>query len=73
VDFLSTNGIETRPFFYPMHIMPVYSWVENCVGTMRVSEDIASRGICLPTFYDLNEDEIVYIAKKIKDFYEAQK
>lgn len=64
MEFLYKNGVETRPFFYPMHVMPVYR--ENSPG-LRNAEDIASRGINLPTFYDLREEEVKFIAGLLKE------
>ena len=62
---LAGAGIETRPFFYPMHILPVYKGTERT--SLRTAEYVASRGINLPTFYDLKKDEVDYIAKCIRD------
>ena len=39
MEFLKENGIETRPFFYPMHIMPVYK--QNIV--LKNAEEIHKR------------------------------
>jgi len=69
MEFLRNKGVGTRPFFYPMHIMPVYKKI-NSNKNLRVAEDIASRGINLPTFYELTERDIRYIASKIKKFYD---
>jgi len=66
--FLTNKGIETRPFFYPMHTMPVYDYVKN-KSQLKTSEIIASMGISLPTFYNLKEKEIIYISNQIKNFY----
>jgi perosamine synthetase len=49
-------GIETRPFFYPVHTMPAYSeWNGN---SLPVAEDLARRGICLPTYAGLEPSQI---------------
>lgn len=60
---LQEAGIETRPVFYPMHILPPYNEPE---GHYPVAERIAARGINLPTHGTLSEDEILYIADTIK-------
>lgn len=59
---LYRNGIETRPVFYPMHLMPVY---EERGRSYPVAEDIARRGFSLPTHGLLTEDDVVYISKSI--------
>ena len=65
--FLKERGIETRPFFYPLHIMPPYKSKKN--ANLKTAEMVANRGINLPTFYDLKLEEIKYIAGCIKDFF----
>lgn len=56
-------NIETRPFFYPMHIMPPYYERERSYPT---AEHIASRGINLPTHELLSEEDIKYIANSLE-------
>lgn len=64
MEFFAKNGIETRPFFYPMHIMPVYN--ENSLR-LKNAEAIAAKGINLPTFYEIEEDDVEYISGVIRD------
>jgi perosamine synthetase len=63
MDRLSENGIESRPFFYPMHIMPVYF---VCGAPFDVSIEVASKGINLPTYYDLCEQQILHVANVLR-------
>ncbi len=60
---LAADGVETRPTFYPMHVMPVY---EEDGGRFKTAEDFASRGMNLPTFYSLTRDEVERIADLIR-------
>jgi perosamine synthetase len=53
---LAESGIETRPFFYPIHTMPPYA-ADNA-GTLPISEDLSRRGICLPTWAGLTDDDV---------------
>lgn len=56
---LAESGIETRPTFYPLYQMPPYAELDaDLPGAER-----AMRGITLPTFEELTEEEIVYIAE----------
>lgn len=50
---LYVEGIDSRPFFYPMSALPMYS---RAIST--VSSDLSSRGINLPTFPGLAESDI---------------
>lgn len=70
---LKENNIETRPFFYPAHIMPPYQKYIRPGQHFPVSEDLAARGFNLPTFVGLKELQIKYICeileKNLSDFY----
>jgi len=63
MDMLQQNGVETRPIFYPMHVMPVY---KQDSGMLKCAEEIASKGMNLPTFYDIREDDVEFIASLLK-------
>jgi len=56
---LAEAGIETRPVFYPMHVLPPYREAER---RYPVAEAVACRGISLPTHSLLTEEDISYIA-----------
>jgi perosamine synthetase len=60
---LANDGIETRPLFYPMHVMPAF-YDEN--ADCPVSEDISARGINLPTHALLTRDDVQYICSRLK-------
>ena len=64
-EHLAENGIETRPTFHPVHTMPMYKTEEK----FEVAEDIGKRGINLPSYPDLSEEDINFITDKIKSFY----
>jgi len=57
-------GIEVRPFFYPMHILPPY---QNFASEYQfpIADYIYSRGINLPSYASLKEDDIEFISKTI--------
>jgi perosamine synthetase len=63
---LLDSGIETRPTFYPAHMMPMY---KNRKNILPVSENIGSRGVNLPSYPDLKTDEIIDICNIINKFY----
>ena len=60
------NGIETRPTFHPVHLMPMYF---KKGFSLPVAGNLGSRGINLPSYPDLNESDVDYICNKIKEFY----
>jgi perosamine synthetase len=63
---LESNGIETRPLFYPVHTMPMYS---KKYHQFPVAEDLGWRGINLPSYPDLNPEQVGYICDQIKKFF----
>lgn len=63
---LKENGIETRPTFHPVHLMPMY--FEEGVS-LPVAENLGSRGINLPSYPDLKESDIDFICNTIQEFY----
>lgn len=65
-DHLKKNGIETRPVFFPIHTMPIY---RNNGQKFPVAEDIARRGITLPSYPGLTEDDVNFISKKIIEYF----
>lgn len=66
---LAKYGIETRPTFNPVHLMPMY--FEKKL-TFPVAEELGRRGINLPSYPELNEEDVIYICKIIADFYEKR-
>jgi len=56
-------GIETRPVFVPAHLMPIYSGKE---GDFKVAENLAKRGINLPSWPELTLEDVKFIVSTIK-------
>jgi perosamine synthetase len=54
---LKEKGIESRPFFYPIHTMPMY----NTGQSLPVAESLATRGINLPSGTLLTTAQIDYV------------
>lgn len=63
---LKENGIETRPSFYPVHTMPMYS---SKYQRLVVAEKLGWSGINLPSYPGLTQHDVVYICNVIKEFY----
>jgi perosamine synthetase len=64
-DFLDQNGIETRPLFYPIHTMPMYS---QKFQRHPVAEDLGWRGINLPSYPDLEREDISFICAMLNGY-----
>jgi perosamine synthetase len=59
---LRQNNIDSRPFFYPLSEMPMYDKAHT-----PIAHKIYKKGINLPTYYDLKEEQIHYICEKVKE------
>jgi len=59
---LDEAGIETRPVFYPMHVLPPYR--ED--NAYPVADEWAHRGINLPTHQFIGEEEVARIADALE-------
>jgi perosamine synthetase len=62
---LQDYGIETRNFFYPLHEMPPYKKYAN--PSYPASSAISRKGLSLPSALKLGEEDISYIAQKIRE------
>ena len=57
---LMEEGIETRPFFYPLHHMPPYL-DDNEEANCPVAVRLAARGLSLPSSATLTKEDVTYI------------
>ena len=62
---LAEQGIETRPFFYPMHTLPMYRSVASGQA-FPVAESVAARGMNLPSSSKLTYEDVTYVAQALK-------
>jgi perosamine synthetase len=59
---MAGKGVDTRPVFYCAHRMPMYAKGQ----TLPVSEDVSRRGMSLPSYPGLTEDDVVRVADTLK-------
>jgi perosamine synthetase len=60
---LDAEGIETKPFFYPLHKQPPYPGSRS----LPVAERLARQGISLPTGNDVSTGDVDRVCKAFKD------
>lgn len=58
---LEEKNIESRPLWKPMHLQPVFSKVPHYGG--KVSEDLFSRGLCLPSGSNLSTNDLARVCQ----------
>lgn len=65
-EHLSRAGIETRPFFNPVHTMPMYA---GRFQRFPVAESLSRRGMNLPSWPDLKPDDVDFICDRIAEYF----
>lgn len=63
---LLEKGIETRPFFYPMHRLPPYNNLQPS-AEFKISNPISAQGINLPSYGSLAPSDIRFISSCLID------
>lgn len=64
MQLLGEEGIETRPFFYPLHEMPPF---RADASRYPVATDLARRGVTLPSFYGMGEADVVTVVEAVRE------
>lgn len=60
IRLLEKKGIDTRPFFYPVHVLPPYKTDEY---TLNIARTLSLNGLNLPSSPTLEKNEIEYIVE----------
>jgi perosamine synthetase len=63
---LERRGVETRPVFYPMHVLPPYLEIAQG-GAYPVAERLARRGLSLPTWAGLTREDIRFVCDALRE------
>jgi perosamine synthetase len=70
--FLRNKNIQTRRFFYPLHLQPCYEdgrYVRVVDSDFSVSESVYRRGISLPSSFGLTSEDQSFVIGEIRRFY----
>jgi perosamine synthetase len=67
---LARRGIETRTFFIPIHLQPIY-YAAFEGQRYPVAEDLCRRGLYLPSGATLTDAEIDYVCAMVREAREA--
>ena len=69
IDFLKEQGILAVFHYIPLHTAPAGRKFGVFCGEDRYTTKESERLVRLPMYYGLEEEKVVYIVNKIKDFY----
>ena len=65
------KGIQARPFFFPLSILPAYPGREEAGRRDNpIAYDVSSRGVCLPSAHIITDDQINTVCDMIHDLIE---
>ena len=71
IDFMKANDVLTVFHYVPLHSAPAGMKFGRFHGEDQYTTKESERLLRLPMFYQLKEDEVDYIAGKVKEFYGA--
>jgi perosamine synthetase len=66
---LAQDGIDTRPFFYPLSSLPAYADTPHAAVAAernRVAYDIAPRAINLPSALNLTPEQVEFVCRRLQ-------
>ncbi len=65
---LAERGVGCRPFFYPMHLQPVFRNMGLFAGEKYpVAENLGERGFYVPSGLAMTEEQIQYVAGQVRE------
>jgi perosamine synthetase len=63
---LKARGVDTRPFFYPLHLQPLLKkYASGKQAALPVTERLAKQGIYLPSYIGIANDDIEYVVEQL--------
>ncbi len=70
-NYLASKGVGSAAFYpVPLHLQKAFIYLGYREGDLPVAEKLAKQTVCLPIFPELKEEELEYIVRTIKDFFE---
>ena len=73
IDKMIKNGVETRPLFFPLHVMPPYEKFVRSGQKFPVSILLSQCGISLPSSVNIEEREQMEILNAIRAIHQTRK
>lgn len=69
INYLKQNGIAAVFHYIPLHTAPAGEKYGMFIGEDKFTTKESERLLRLPLYYGLKEEEVIYIAGKVKEFY----
>ncbi|HEX2868546.1 MAG TPA: DegT/DnrJ/EryC1/StrS family aminotransferase [Ignavibacteriales bacterium] len=72
-DYLKENGISTGLHYpVPLHLQKCFSNLGYKKGDFPIAEKLAESSLSLPMFPEIKEEQIAFVARRIKDFFSRE-
>lgn len=70
VKFLAANKIQTNIYYpRPLHLMPAFRKYVSKYDKFPVSEKISKQVVAFPLYPEMEEEKVIFISKKIKEYF----
>ncbi len=66
ISYMKENDIEVKQLYAPLHLTKFFKTNKN--KTLSISEELCKKIVCLPNYYGITDEEIVYICEKINEY-----
>ena len=70
-DHLAERGVETRPLFWPSHMLPMYG--SGAASQYPIASSLGLRGMNLPSYPDLSHADVASICDEVADFFHQRR
>lgn len=75
-EHLASKGIETRNYFYPLHLEPVNFFNSDCLQSYDIvlpnAERFSQVGFYVPSHSFLEESDVAYICSAIRSYFDSK-
>jgi dTDP-4-amino-4,6-dideoxygalactose transaminase len=69
-EHLAARGVAAGVHYpRPLHLTPAYGHLGCSAGDFPAAEGLAARGLSLPLFPELGQDELDYVAEQVRSFF----
>ena len=68
MEHLKSREIETRTFFYPLHLQPAFAALRDSRGFPNAVYGY-EHGVCLPMFPALTDEQVRHVCSSVREFY----
>ena len=73
-EYLAKDNIQTRKFFYPLHLQPCYEYMSHLYGknTFENSTSLYENGLCLPSSVLMSDEDQEKVIEAVLSFYRGE-